>query len=455
MAVISTVKLSELKPGFRIDSEFYQPDYLFLERELKAFSCRKIKSFAKVTDGEHGSVKLRANGIKYLTAENVKNGYIDISKVRFVDEEVDRRNRRASVRAGDVLISIKGTLGEVAIAEEWLLPANMNRDVAIIKPFENSEILPEYLTIFLMSKFGAFQAKREGSGGVQQMITLGRLREFLVPKLPEESQEKIKSLYLGSLSKKVEADSLYSQASKFLEDALGLNHISLKNEKTFTAKLSHISNRNRFDGEHYKPRYIQLKEIIKNYKNGWEYFLLNVQYKRPNFNPVNSPNKVFNYIELSDINSNFGVVNSSNLIKGKEAPSRAKRVVNHGDIIVSSVVGSIDKAAIVSKSEDNHLASTGFFHFRSTVYSPQFLLLLVRSKLFTEQLFQESTGGILSAVPDSNLRHIIIPKFSIDIQETITDLVSRAHQAHWESKELLEQAKQEVETLIEQTETVS
>jgi len=83
---ISKILLSEIRSGKRIDSEFYKTEFLILEKELLSFNCKKINHFAKVTDGEHGSVKLRETGIKYLTAENVKNGYTDISKNRLMKE---------------------------------------------------------------------------------------------------------------------------------------------------------------------------------------------------------------------------------------------------------------------------------------------------------------------------------------------------------------------------------
>ena len=68
-------------------------------------------------------------------------------------------------------MSIKGSLGQIAAAEEWVVPANMNRDVAIIT-IKSAAVQTEYLAAFLLSRFGQFQLLREGSGGVQQMITL-------------------------------------------------------------------------------------------------------------------------------------------------------------------------------------------------------------------------------------------------------------------------------------------
>ena len=104
MADWSEVKLSALAHGYRIDSEFYKQEYLDKDQILNKFNTRSLGYLGKVTDGEHGSVKLLKDGIKYLTAENIKNGYVDIEKIRYVSKEVDDRNARARVNIYDILI---------------------------------------------------------------------------------------------------------------------------------------------------------------------------------------------------------------------------------------------------------------------------------------------------------------------------------------------------------------
>lgn len=67
---------------------------------------------------------------------------------------------------------------------------------------------------------------------------------------------------------------------------------------------------------------------------------------------------------------------------GKEAPSRARRVLKTGDVIVSSVEGSLGKVAFVDSAQDGYLASTGFFQFRSKEILPEALLMLAKSIVF-------------------------------------------------------------------------
>ena len=56
----------------------------------------------------------------------------------------------------------------------------------------------------------------------------------------------------------------------------------------------------------------------------------------------------------------------------------------------------------------------------------------------------------MSAVPDSRLRHVIVPKIPVAKQEEIANLVVESHSAKRKSDNLLDQAKSRVERIIEE-----
>lgn len=448
MAVFSEVTLSQLAHGFRIDSEFYRPEYLEKDFIIKNYNCDSLGALGKVTDGEHGSALFLNDGIKYLTAENIKNGYVNIDKIRYVSKELDERNARARVKTNDILVSIKGTLGQIAIAEEWLLPANMNRDVAIIK-LDTSDLYKAFVALFLQTEYGIYQLAREGSGGVQQMITLGRLREVKIPQLNEELQNKYAKMYLESLSLKETAKKLYSHAQQILNNELGLDNMVLEKRKSYETSFNDVINSRRIDADHYQIQYKQIKKLIKNNSNGYVNLLQIVDSLSPNVDIKKNKETDYKYIELSNVNPTFGIIDGYKIVNGNSAPSRAKRRVAKGDVIASAVVGSIDKSGIVDQNNDGAIASTGFFHFRSKGCSPYYLLLLIRSKVVQMQFLQEATGGILSAVPESNLKNIIVPIIEESIQNELAKLIMASHEAMEESEYLLERAIKRVESLIE------
>ncbi|MEO5812851.1 MAG: restriction endonuclease subunit S [Rhodanobacter sp.] len=72
----------------------------------------------QVTDGEHLTPKRTLVGIKLLSARNVRDGFIDMEKVDYIDDkEYKRISRRCKPTFGDVLISCSGTIGRVASVE--------------------------------------------------------------------------------------------------------------------------------------------------------------------------------------------------------------------------------------------------------------------------------------------------------------------------------------------------
>lgn len=449
MAVYSKVNLSSLKSGFRFDAEFYRPEYLFLDEELQQFNCKKINHFANVTDGEHGSVVIRDRGIKYLTAENVKNGYVDITKVRYVDEEVDYRNRRASVRVGDVLISIKGTLGEVAIAEEWLLPANMNRDVAIIKPYDNTSILPEYLTIFLMTKFGIFQGQREGSGGVQQMITLGRLREFLIPELSAEKQIKVKELYSLSLTKKREAEQLYQSAFQLLENHLQLKLFDNLNQKYYTSSFNRVITSRRSDAEFHNPKllryYKHFTEISKLQSASITSFAKIKKFGNPNYAEVGIP--IITQKHLSEITpENYG---SEPIADLNWVSKYSDAILKKNDLLFYSVGAYLGKTNLWLNDDKVVPASFITLLRCENPYDAGYLMVLLNSKygILQSKTFQSGTSQ--QYIYPKDIRQFQVPVVENEIKEQLYSLIIQSHKSKLMSKSLLLEAKNTVEHFIE------
>ena len=444
------VNLRSLEVCIRIDSEYYQKAHLKLSKLLAKHQLLAIGKFAKVTDGEHGSVIYRDSGVKYLTAENIKNGFVDVSNIRYVDEEVHKRNARASVNVGDVLISIKGTLGEAAIAEEWLPPANMNRDVAILKPFNVSAISSEYLALFLMSDAGKLQAIRGGSGGVQQMITLERLREFQVPLFASTIQKRLADCYRNSQASKKFAEASFRDAEQILLCALGLEnwqpsnqHVAIKNfSQSFAAS-------GRLDAEYYQPKYNAWAERIKQHPAGISRLATACQIKEENFPPDEA--KMYRYIELSDIGSHGDITGATEDV-GAALPTRARRCVAVGDVVVSSIEGSLQSVALVTDDYDNALCSTGFYVVRSDTINSETLLVLFKSEAYQNLFKQSCTGTILTAMPREFFGHIPVPVIDVTVQQSIAEKVQASFAARRQSQQLLELAKQAVERAIESSE---
>ena len=439
--------------NFRLDAEYFKKEYLELKKTIYQYPHQQLGAFSKVTDGEHGSVTFEDDGIKYLTAEHIKEGFIDISNIRYVNEEVDIRNRRASVEVNDILLSIKGTLGEVAIADKWLLPANMNRDVAIIKNREKDNFLDGYIVLFLMSKIGRKLSEREGSGGVQQMITLARLRTIMIPKLTVNFQSKVSKFYQKSREKIIESKSLYEEAEEILLKELDLLDFELTQENIAVKSFSEsFLATGRLDSEYYQPKYDEIVEKIKSYKGGFEVISNACNLKDSNYKPSND--KYYQYIELSNIGTTGDVTGFTYNI-GKKLPSRARRLVKENDVIISSIEGSLEKVALVTEEFNDSLCSTGFYVLNSYKINSETLLVLFKNRMIQQILKQNCSGTILTGMNKDEFLNISMPLIDLKIQTKIEQKIKTSFQLKSESKALLELAKRAVEVVIEEGEEVA
>ena len=309
-------------------------------------------------------------------------------------------------------------------------------------------INPFYVSVLLNSEVGYLLMEQIEKGSARPLISRENLNALKVPKISNNEQIYFEKIINQSENFIENSKLFYSQAENLLLEELGLK--DFKNEENLFSivNLSEVKKAYRIDAEYFQLKYEKLISKIKNYKNGFDSFdnLIEISNMKIEVNPE----KEYKYIELADVNENLGIVDDIQIIKGKDLPSRAKMKLQKNDVIVSSVEGSTNKVALINKDIKDLVGSTGFFILREKYFQPEVNLILIKSIIIKALLKREAQGTILTAIPSSSLKRIILPKLNSDIQQKIADLVRKSHQARKKAKELLEEAKQKVEKLIEQ-----
>ena len=230
---------------------------------------------------------------------------------------------------------------------------------------------------------------------------------------------------------------------------LGIEKLELREEKVFEARFDEVEQTLRFDAEHYQPKYGLVKEFITKSEYKVKKLREVVEISDKKIEPSSQPTELFSYIELANINPSTGEIEEVNQVKGYNAPSSARMLLKKGDVLVSSLLGSLDNIGLVPEEFDDAVASTGFFVIRSKTFLPEFLFLLFRSNLMRLQLEEKTAGAIMSAVPKTTFGDLLIPIIPEETQKQISELVKQSFNLRKETKELLEKAKREVEEFIE------
>lgn len=141
-------------------------------------------------------------GIPVVKVKDMKDGIIDQSDLLLTSPEIDANYKRSKLKAGDLLISIRGSVGRMAEIPENLEDANITQDTARLS------IQPEYNKIYvrgvLESQPLQYDMERNIRGVAVKGINIGYLRELGIPMCEKAQQDKLAELYEQSDKSKFE-----------------------------------------------------------------------------------------------------------------------------------------------------------------------------------------------------------------------------------------------------------
>jgi type I restriction-modification system DNA methylase subunit len=118
--------------------------------------------------------------------------------------------------------------------------------------------------------------------------------------------------------------------------------------------------------------------------------------------------KQFNYIEISDIDPHRGIV-YSNSIEASATPSRARKLVRSGDVLVSTVRPERGIVGVVSAHQDGSVCTTGLAVLRPTNIDPLSLTFLLKTDFVIAQLMRNNVGIAYPAIKESCLLDVLLP----------------------------------------------
>ncbi len=426
----------------------------------------------KVTDGSHNPPKVSAEGLPMLSAKNINSGRVFFDKShRLIDEEsFERENSRTKICVNDVLLTVVGTLGRVAIVTENLPRFTLQRSVAVLSA-KNLE--SQFFRYVVESPGFQTQIFENAKGTAQKGIYLKKLREleFNLPPLAEQKQiaTKLDQLLSQVNTLKNRLDNIPTILKRFRQSVLAAavsgkltEEWRIENKVKFPVGkniLEDIKNKRKQVWEDAELKKIKAKgEIPKNdkwkekYRNtnalnkekldeipddwvwvNWEDILeLNgAPFKRGPFGSslkksmfVDKGYKVYEqYCPINDDCSFARYFITKDKFKELEAFS-----VKSKDFLISCSGVTLGRITQIPDDYDEGVINQAILRVRlnRNVYSDDFFIKLFRSEYFQKKIFDNSTG---SAIPNvkgvKELKSIPVPLMSIDEQSEIVRLVEQ------------------------------
>lgn len=359
-----------------------------------------------------------SEGVRLIQTGNVGNGFFKnrAGKARYISEQTFKQLNCTEIFEGDCLISrLPDPVGRSCIipsTDEKMITAV---DCSIVR-FDLSKIIPRYFNYYSQSDAYLNDVEQLTSGTTRKRISRKNLGliEIHLPSLPE--QKRIVKIL----------DEVFEEVGKARENA----EKNLRNSRELF--------------ESY------LQRVFENRGEGWEEERFGeIIQKTETINPLNSPDKDFVYIDVSSVNREKLSIENTTIIKGKNAPSRARKLVKEGDIIFATVRPTLRRIAIIPKELDGHICSTGYVVLRGKekVIESKFIFYYLQTRDFNEKMEGLQRGTSYPAVTDGDVKNRIIfyPK-PLSEQKAV---VKKLDTLSKETKKLEEIYKKEIADLEE------
>lgn len=358
-----------------------------------------------------------SNGINFVKVESVsENTTLLSSKFAYISNAVHAAFKRSQLKDGDILFSIAGSLGRIALIENKHLPANTNQALAIIR-LSKGIINVKFCIQQLKSDTVQLELKKLQTVGAQPNLSLQQVSDISVPLPPLPEQQKIAAI-LTSVDDVIEKTQ--AQINK------------LKNLKT--GMMQDLLTRGvGIDG---KPHTEFKDSPVGRIPKGWDVWTLDDMSEKRK--PVLKTGPFGSSLKSSDFKEKgVPVINIQNLGVGKletkniyfvtneKARELSGYSVSEGDLVFSRVA-DVGRSVVIPKEAIGWIMSSNLMRIstdKSKVDSKYLMYQLVNGPSATLQLSQMVSDGGRQVVTGPTIKQLQFPIPSITEQKMIVNKI--------------------------------
>ena len=157
----------------------------------------------------------------------------------------------------------------------------------------------------------------------------------------------------------------------------------------------------------------------------------------------------FVYIDISSVENGTGQVSFENQISIDEAPSRARRIVQNDDVIISTVRPNLKAFALLQSLPDRVIASTGFAVLRAkSNIDPHYLYLTIFTDAIVEQMTARMGKGSYPSINENDLKQIKVPLPQLKIQKQLVTEAKKEEKIMAFNRQLIILMENKIEIII-------
>ena len=400
--------------------------------ECKTFATLiKSGDVTQIQDGNHGnshpkSSDFVSSGIPFIMARDLINGSINFTNCSYIARKQADSLRIGFSIPGDILLSHKGTVGQVAIVPEVDDYIMLTPQVTYYRLPQSSKLHNLYLYQYFLSSGFQERLKYLSAQSTRSYIGITAQKELPITLPPLPEQRKIAKI-LSTWDKAISTTEALIETSKQQKKAL------MQQLLTGKKRLVDPETGEKFDGE-------------------WERYSMSdlVFIDRKSLGKKTADDFEFQYISLSDVDVG-SISKKLEVHKFASAPSRARRVIQEGDILLSTVRPNLKGFAKVSGKHADCIASTGF-----SILTPKkrvsgdYIYQYIFSSHITGQIDSLVVGSNYPAINSSDVSGLKVYCPTHEEQQKIAQVLTAADKEIEIFESKLAHLKQEKKALMQQ-----
>lgn len=353
------------------------------------------------------NVELASTGIPFARVGNIDGGFNFAEADLFPLDGLNKVGDKVS-RPGDVVLTSKGTVGRFAFVREGTPQFVYSPQLSYWRSLDFNTIDPRFLFYWIQGE--EFSEQADGVKSQTDMadyVSLTDQRRMKITLLPVEDQRTIARV-LGALDDKIELNRRMNHTLEEMARALFKSWFVDFDPVTAKAEGRVPFGMNAETLALFSAEFEETEEA--SIPKGWKVGTLK-QIAEVNSDSVKNdyPHKEIKYIDISSVESGH-LIGMTNM-EIQNAPSRARRLVKHGDTIWSCVRPNRKSYLFIQHPAANVVVSTGFAVLSPKIPSTSFVYLWVTTNDFVDYLTANAEGSAYPAVrPESFERaSVVIP----------------------------------------------
>lgn len=156
----------------------------------------------------------------FLNTGNVTTSGFNFSDCAYISAENDAALRKGKLRRHDIVLTTRGTVGNVAYFDDSIQHENIriNSGMVIFR-VRDQELYPRYLYMFLRSSMFRAQVESLRTGSAQPQLPIRDINRVTIPIPPFKTQQAIASI-LGTLDDKIELNRKMNRTLETMAQAI-------------------------------------------------------------------------------------------------------------------------------------------------------------------------------------------------------------------------------------------